>query len=157
MRGLIVTIEVLCLLPLTGCGLLSEDKTLEISTDRSVYPRGSTINIAAKNVSSDVIYYNSCMAMVLEELSDGSVSKGTSLPQCSCLCTTELRPGDKWEGGMAVDWFWANDGMFEPEIGPRHRFRLAFYRDSKLQHLIRPDELISNAFRFQDGELHAGN
>ena len=152
MRGLIVTIAVLGLVSLAGCGLLSEDKTLEISTDHTVYPRGTTISITAKNVSSDVIYYNSCMLTVLEELSDGRVSKRTSLPQCDCLCVTELRPGEKWEGGLEVDWFWANDGIFQPEIGPRHHFRLAFYRDSRLEDLIRPDELITNAFRFANAD-----
>lgn len=152
MRGLVMTIASFGLIFLSGCGLLSEDKTLEISTDRSVYPRGTTINITAKNVSSDVIYYNSCMATVLEELSNGSVSKGTYLPQCDCLCITEMQPGEKWEGGLDADWFWANEGLFEPEIGPRHRFRLAFYRDSKLQHLIRPDELLTNSFRFENAD-----
>lgn len=156
MRGPILTITILGAAILAGCGLFSEDTTLAVSTDRTAYARGSTIKVTAKNVSSDVIYYNSCMATVLEELTDGKIAKRTGLPQCSCLCITELKPGETWEWGLDVDWFWANDGMFEPEIGPRHRFMFAFYEDSELQKLIRPDELITNAFRFENADAPVG-
>jgi hypothetical protein len=135
-----------------GCGLFSEDVELEISTDRTVYYRGSTINVTARNTSSDVIYYNSCMPTVLEQINKDRIVKNTGLPTCACLCITELDAGETWNWGIDVDWFWANEGMFEPEIGAKHRFRFAFYRDSDLKNLIRPDELITNTFRFENAD-----
>lgn len=156
MRRLVITTLVSVAAGLAGCGLFTEDDTLDISTDRTEYPRGTLINVTAKNVSSDVVYYNSCMSTVLEELTDGEVAKRAPLPSCDCLCITELKPGEKWEWAIDVDWFWANEGMFEPVIGPRHRFLFAFYQDSKLQHLVRPDELMTNTFRFENADAPVG-
>lgn len=156
MRGLVIASVVSLAGGLAGCGLLTDDATLDISTDQRTYPRGATIKVTAKNVSSDVIYYNSCMPTVLEELSDGEIANRSRLPNCDCLCYTELKPGETWEWSLDVDWFWANDGLFEPAIGPRHRFRFAFYEDSKLKRLIHPEDLVTNAFRFADADTPLG-
>jgi len=157
MRGLVITTLMSVAAGLAGCGLFTEDAVLDISTDRTTYPRGTTIRVTAKNVSSDVIYYNSCMATVLEELTDGKVANKTHLPNCDCLCITQMKPGEKWEWGLDVDWLWANEGIFEPPIGPRHRFRFAFYEDSKLERLIRSEDLRTNAFRFEHADAPVGS
>lgn len=133
-----------------SCGVFGEDAVLELSTDQEVYPRGSKIHVTGKNISRDVIYYNSCMATALLELDNGSVSKETFLPNCDCLCTTRLLPGEKWEWSIDVDWFWANEPRFgfEPNTGARHRFRFTFYEDQKLTREISSDDVKTNAFRF---------
>jgi len=149
MRGLVAVVLVAFMVVQSGCGLFGEDTVIDITTDRSLYPQGSTIHVTAKNVSNDVLYYNSCMPTALEELSNGKVARQTFLPNCECLCTTELKPGEVWEARLEVDWFWANDGLFQPNVGPRHRFRFEFYRDRKLDRLVRSEDLTTNAFRFE--------
>ena len=151
-RGAVTMPLVFLTVSLAGCGLFTEDAALDIKTDRTSYSRGSTIKVTAKNVSSHVIFYNSCMPAVLEELTDGRMAKETHFPTCACLCVSELKPGEKWEWGLDVDWLWANEGMFEPEIGPRHRLRFAFYEDSKLKNLIRQGDLTTNTFRFHSAD-----
>lgn len=148
MRGLVAVVLVAFVFVQSGCGLFEEDTVIDISTDRSSYAEGSTIHITAKNVSRDVLYYNSCMPTTLEELNDGKVAKQTFLPTCDCLCITQLRPGETWEWQLDADWFWANEGLFQPNVGPRHRFRFEFYRNGKLDQLVRSEDLVTNAFRF---------
>lgn len=156
MRGLITTALASAVVTLAGCGLFSEDAALDISTDRTVYPRGSMIKVTAKNVSSDVIYYNTCMATVLEELKHESVTDRIFLPTCACLCVTDLKPGETWEWSLDSGWLWANEGMFEPTIGPRHRFRFEFYEDSELKRLISSGDLKTNSFRFENADAPTG-
>ncbi len=148
MRGLLAVVLLGFVLISSGCGLFGEDTVIDISTDRSSYPQGSTIHITAKNVSNDVLYYNSCMPTAIEELADRKVAKQTYLPNCDCVCITSLAPGQSWEAQLEADWFWANEGLFQPTLGPQHRFRFEFFRDSKLDRLVRSDDLVTNTFRF---------
>jgi hypothetical protein len=143
----------------SACGLFSDEGSLfsdegglELRTDKSSYPTGSPIAIKVTNNSSDVIYYSTCVPPTLEELSDGEVVDRVGLgPVCECICTTELRPGQKWTYQVDVAWLWQNMGVSQPKIGPKYRFFWPFYRDRDMKTELGTSHLTTNTFRFELG------
>ncbi len=79
----------------SGCGLFEDEGSLELATDSTGYEPGSPITITAKNNTSDVIYYSTCMPTMLQELSRQNVVESVGFPTCACLCTAELKPGQE--------------------------------------------------------------
>jgi len=140
---------VLLLAAVSGCGLFEDEGSLELSTDSTGYEPGSPITITAKNNTSDVIYYNSCMSTMLQELSEEKVVESVGFPTCACLCTTELKPGRSWEYQVDVTWLWQNMGPSQPKIGPDYRFLLQFYRDKEMKKLVELSDLTTNVFQFR--------
>lgn len=132
-----------------GCGLFEDEGDFQLLTDRRGYEPGATISVTATNNSSEVIYYNTCMPAVMEELSDDGVVAQIGFPTCACLCIEELEPGESWDYEVDGTWLWQNMGPSQPKIGPRYRFFLPFYGDNGMKRLLRPDELITNTFRFE--------
>lgn len=133
---------------LSGCGVFEDEGKLELVTDETAYEPGSPITVTATNNSSHVIYYSTCMATMLQELSRQNVVESVGFPTCACLCTAELKPGKNWEYEVDATWLWQNMGPSQPKIGPNYRFLLQFYRDKEMTKLVELSDLTTNTFQF---------
>ena len=136
------------LLVLSGCDLFGGDSDFEIKTDKNTYTAGDELVVSAKNNTSDVIHYSTCMPTSLQELADDKVVESIGFPICQCICSAELAPGETYEWTVGTQWLWQNQGPSQPKIGPKYQFRFAFYKDKAMKKSLNPTELTSNTFTF---------
>ena len=138
---------------LTSCSLLdSETSAIKLETDRDTYDLipSETINVQAKNASSSVIYFSTCMPTTLEELDDKRVVGTLGFPVCECMCRAELEPGESWSYAVSVGWIAQHKDQLQLEGEGRYRLRLTFFEDKDLKRLLEEESLYTNRFKIAE-------
>lgn len=140
----------------SGCTLLDSegDRAVLIQTDEPAYvlADSTVIEVLIRNESSATLHYNACLERSLEEVDRGRVVQTIPFPNCECLCTTPLAPGEAVPGNLTRIPLWAV--LRYPEHGvpdTAHHFRLRYvvYHDVALSQPLPAFETISNTFALQ--------
>ena len=134
---------------LSSCSLLdSGEGALRLETDREAYELDTAeeIEVEAKNTSSSVIYYNTCMPTTLEALGGGRTVATLGFPVCECLCRAELGPGERWRYSVPVDWIEEHKDQLRLGEDHTYRLRLEFFEDREMREPLDSEALYTNRF-----------
>ena len=139
-----------CLLVLgAGCALFDADApAVRLQTDQAAYDLSAakSITITARNPSTAVVYFSTCMPIALEALEKKQVVATLGFPACECICLTQLDPGETWRHTVSIDWIAQHGDRLPLHRDARYRLRLAFFEDEALDHLLDFESLYTNHF-----------